>query len=143
MVERLNSLLKKNFDAEKGFREAADDIENKQLQNFLIDKARQRYSFRHELASEIRNYGASPENESTAGGDVSRSWMNLKAALSFNEEKAILHETAKGENEAKEEYNKIIREDELAPSTLNLLIGQRNEIEHTLEQVKELERDLA
>ena len=139
MAGKLNQLLKKNIDAEKGFREAADEVKNERLQSFLMDKVRQRYEFKHQLESEIRDFGESPEEDSTLGADMHRSWMNLKTAFTSNDEEAILEETAKGEKNAIEEYNKVIKDDNFPPSTLNMLIKQRNEIKKTLQEVKELE----
>ena len=65
--------------------------------------------------------------------------MDLKAAFSSDKEEDILEEVVRGEKVAVEDYNKIIKEDGFAPSTANLLIKQRNAIERTFKQVKDLE----
>lgn len=139
MSERLNELLEKNYDSEKGFKDAADDVKNAQLKDFFMMKAREHYDFGHELKSEIRTLGHSPDKGSSTKGDLQRSWMNLKAKLSSDGEEAVLEECVRGEKAAVENYNKVIQESDLPPSTENLLISQRNQIERTLNEVKNLE----
>lgn len=139
MAEKLNELLQRNMDAEKHFRQAAEDVRNERLKEFLMDRALQRYDFRQELRSEIRNFGEEIEDESTTKGDLRRTWSDLKAALSSNKEEAVLEEVVKGERGTVKEYNEAIKEYEFPPSTENLLIKQRNAIERTMRQATELE----
>lgn len=48
IISKLNELLEKNYDAEKGYKKAAEDIKNAQLQDFLQSHSQQRYDFGHE-----------------------------------------------------------------------------------------------
>ena len=139
MSKRLNDLLEKNYDSEKGFRNAADDVKDTRLKEFFKGKAQQRYEFGHELKSEIKNFGETPEKGTSVKGDAHRTWMDLKSKLSSDNEEAILEETIRGEKAAVEDYNKAIKEYEFPPSTANILMKQRNSIERTLNEVKELE----
>ncbi|MFD0977554.1 ferritin-like domain-containing protein [Salinimicrobium gaetbulicola] len=139
VTEKLNELLEKNYDAEKGFQNAADDVKNERLKAFFGDKARQRYDFGHELKAEISKFGGTPDKGTSVKGDVHRAWMDLKSALTSDKEEEVLEEAIRGEKAALEEYNEAINEKELPPSTANLLIKQRNAIERTLQEVKGLE----
>lgn len=137
--KKLNELLEKNYDAEKGFKNAAEDVKNERLKRFFKEKAQQRYDFGHELKSEIRNFGETPDKGTSFKGDAHRMWMDLKTALSSDNEEAVLEEAIRGEKAAVEDYNKVIGKSELPPSTANLLLKQRNAIERTLNEVKDLE----
>jgi uncharacterized protein (TIGR02284 family) len=139
MAEQLNELLEKNYDSEKGFKNAAEDVKNSRLKSYFEQKAQQRYDFGHELKSEIRNLGEDPDKGTSFKGDAHRAWMDLKTAFSSDNEEAVLEEAIRGEKVAVEDYNKIINNAELPPSTANLLIKQRNAIERTLNEVKGLE----
>ncbi len=139
MVEKFNELLEKNYDAEKGFKNAADDVKNERLKAFFKESAQQRYDFGHELKAEIKNLGGTPDKGSSTKADAHRVWMDLKAALSSDNEEAVLEEAVRGEKAAVEDYNKVIKGSEFPPSTANLLIKQRNAIERTLKNVKDLE----
>lgn len=139
VTEKLNDLLEKNYDAEKGFKEAAEDVKNERLKAFFREKAQQRYDFGHELKTEITNFGGTPDKGASVKGDIHRAWMDLKSALTSDKEEEVLEEAIRGEKAALEEYNEAINEKELPPSTANLLIKQRNAIERTLQEVKGLE----
>ncbi|WP_324719882.1 ferritin-like domain-containing protein [Salinimicrobium sp. HB62] len=139
LAAKLNELLEKNYDSEKGFQNAADDVKNPRLKEFFQAKAKERYDFGHELKTEIKNLGESPDKGTSVAGDAHRAWMDLKSAFSSDNEEAILEEAVRGEKTAVEDYNKIIEENGFAPSTANLLIKQRNAIERTFKQVKDLE----
>ena len=139
MADKLNELLQKNYDSEKGFRNAVDDVENPQLKTFFKEKAQERYDFGHELKSEIRNFGEAPEKGSSAKADAHRTWMDLKSDLSGNNEEAVLEEAIRGEKLAVKNYNEVINNIDFPPSTKNLLLKQRNAIQSTLENAKSLE----
>ena len=139
VTEKLNELLEKNYDAEKGFQNAADDVKNEKLKAFFSEKARQRYNFGHELKTEISKFGKTPDKGTSLKGDIHRSWMDLKSALTSDKEEEVLEEVIRGEKAALEEYNEAISNQDFPPSTVNLLLKQRNAIERTLQEVKELE----
>lgn len=140
VADKLNELLEKNYDSEKGFKNAADDVKNDRLKAFFKSKAQERYDFGHQLKSEISNFGASPKKGSSVKADAHRTWMDLKSALSGDREEAVLEEVARGEQLAVDDYNKVIKESDLPPSTENLLIRQRNAFKETLKEVKSLEK---
>ena len=139
LAEKLNELLEKNYDSEKGFKKAAEDVKNSRLKEFFETKAKERYDFGHELKTEIKTLGESPDKGTSVAGDMHRAWMDLKSAFSSESEEAILEEAIRGEKTAVEDYNKIIGEEGFPPSTLNLLIKQRNAIERSFKQVIDLE----
>lgn len=139
MAEKLNDLLEKNYDSEKGFKNAAEDVKNPKLKEFFEQRAKQRYDFGHELKREIKNFGEAPDKGTSFKGDAHRAWMDLKSAFSSDNEEAILEEAVRGEKAAVADYNDIINNSEFPPSTANLLIKQRNAIERTLNEVKGLE----
>lgn len=136
----LNELLEKNYDAEKGYKLAADKVKKKNLQAFFAERAQERYDFGHELKSEIRNFGENPDKGSSLAGDAHRSWMNLKASLSNDKDEVVLEEAIRGEKAAVEEYEKVLRNSEIPASTGNILMKQKNAIVAALNEVKTLEK---
>jgi len=137
---KLNELLEKNYDAEKGYKLAAEKVKRQDLQSFFSERAQERYDFGHELKSEIRNFGETPDKGSSVAGDMHRSWMNLKASLSSDKDESVLEEAIRGEKSAIEEYESIIKDEELPASTKNILMKQKNSIVSSLNEVKTLEK---
>ena len=132
IAEKLNSLLEKNYDAEAGYKKAAEDVKNPTLKTYFQSRAQDRYNFGHEIKEEIRSYGKEPEKGTSLTGDLHRAWMDLKSAFSSDKEEAILEEAIRGEKAAVKDYNEIINDREVPPSTSNLLIKQRNSVEEAL-----------
>ncbi|MDX1762251.1 MAG: PA2169 family four-helix-bundle protein [Christiangramia sp.] len=137
---KLNELLEKNYDAEKGYKLAAEKVKREDLKAFFSERAQERYDFGHELKSEIRNFGENPDKGSSLKGDAHRSWMNLKASLSNDKDEAVLEEAIRGEKSAIEEYENILKESEIPASTGNILMKQKNAIVASLNEVKTLEK---
>jgi len=135
MSNKLNELLERTYDAEKGFKQAAEKVDNETIKQFFLDSAKQRYNFGHELKAEIKAFGQSPEKGGSTKGTLHRSWIDFKSLFSTNNEEAMLEEVNRGEKEAIETYNDILHDKDfvLPPSTESLLMKQRNAIRETLE----------
>ncbi|TDN95293.1 uncharacterized protein (TIGR02284 family) [Salegentibacter sp. 24] len=137
--KKLNALLEKNYDAEKGFNYAAENAQDPQLKAFFSERAQERYDFGHELKTEIRNFGENPDKGSSLAGDAHRTWMNLKTSLSSDKDEAALEEAVRGEKVAAEEYEEVLNDPEIPPSTANLLLKQKNGIIAALNKLQSLE----
>ena len=61
MGKKLNELLEKNYDAEAGYKNAAEKVANPALKNYLLSRAQDRYDFGHELKEELRQMGQEPD----------------------------------------------------------------------------------
>ncbi|MCP9199553.1 PA2169 family four-helix-bundle protein [Gramella sp. GC03-9] len=136
---KLNELLEKNYDAEKGYKLAAEKVKREDLKRFFTQRAQERYDFGHELKSEIKNFGETPDKGSSLAADAHRSWMNLKASLSNDKDESVLEEAVRGEKKAVEEYEDVINESEIPVSTKQVLVKQKNGIVAALNEVKALE----
>jgi uncharacterized protein (TIGR02284 family) len=137
--EKLNSLLTKNYDAEAGYKLAKEKVDSTRLQNFFDEQQKERYNFGHELKEEIRSFGEEVDKGTSIKGDVHRTWMNIKSTFTSNNEEAILEEAVRGEKTAVEEYNSIINETTLPPSTKNVLTKHRDNILNSLTRVTAME----
>lgn len=135
MSNKLNELLERTYDAEKGFKQAADKVDNKTIKQFFLDSHNQRQNFGKELKAEIMSFGEKPEESGSTKGSIHRSWINFKSVFSSNNEEAMLEEVHRGEKEAIETYNDILHDKEfvLPPTTESLLMKHRNAIRNTLE----------
>lgn len=136
---RLNNILEKTYDAEKGYAKAAENAENINLKNFFQRKKQQRYDFGHELKSEIKQFGEEVDKGGSVTGTMHRAWMDTKAFFSADNEEAMLEESIRGERAAVEEYQEVLKDTTLPPSTATMLSQQMNKINTDLNQIKRLE----
>jgi hypothetical protein len=61
LVDNLQGLLEKNYDAEKGFKNALTNAKDTHLKNFLKTQAVQRHRFATELDKELRILNEKPK----------------------------------------------------------------------------------
>ena len=137
--KKLNSLLEKTYDAEKGFQKAADNVDNVALKNYFKQKAQERYDFGHELKSEIRSFNQDIDKGGSFAGSAHRAWMDVKALFSSDDEESMLEEAIRGEKSAVSEYDEVLNETSLPASTKSILSSQRSRIESGLNRIKTLE----
>ena len=139
ITNRLNDILTRNYDAEAGYKQAAEKVENKNLKDFFTNRAKERYDFGHQLKAEIAAYGENADKGTSFKGDAHRAWMDIKTALSGNNEEAVLEEAIRGEKAAIEDYNEILTDPNLPPTIENILKVQRDNVKTALNEVKALE----
>jgi uncharacterized protein (TIGR02284 family) len=133
---KLNELLIKNYDAEKGYLNAMDNVESSTLKIFFKRRASERSEFAKELRTEILRYGEIPEDSGSFKGVMYRNWMNLKTLFTSNDEEAILEEAIRGEEKNLEEYRDILKDRTMPPSIESILIKQKNAIQAAINTEK-------
>lgn len=140
--KKLNDLLEKNYDAEKGYTLAKDKIERPSLETFFRNMANQRNKFGRELKKEILEYGQLPNENGSIQGSLHRAWMNLTSAMSSNENERLLKEVERGEKASLEDYDAILNEEDLKlfPSTKAVLEQHRNVIANALQTADSYEK---
>ena len=133
---KLNELLEKNYDAEKGYLNAIEHVESDRLKMFFKRRASERSEFARDLRTEILRYGEEPKSSGSFKGTMHRNWMSLKALFTSNDKEAILEEAIRGEEASLEEYNEVLKDRTLPPSIDSLLIKQKNAIQAAINSEK-------
>lgn len=139
IADKLNALVQKNSDAEKGFEKAAEIATAKTLADWFRTRAIERRMFRDELRDEIHSFGYPCVKTSSLTGDLHRTWMDIKAALASDNDEAMLEEAMRGEKATLEEYNDVFADVTLPPTTETLLKQHRTKIEYGLEILRTLD----
>lgn len=129
VADKLNNLLEKNYDAEKGYKTAAKNSSSNVLTDFFERKSNERERFGQVLKNEIKSFGELPNEDGSLKGTAHRTWMNVKAFLTPENDEAMLAEALRGEQAAIDEYNDVITSEiNLPKSTNKILRNQRDEI---------------
>ncbi|WP_047547599.1 ferritin-like domain-containing protein [Psychroserpens sp. Hel_I_66] len=137
--KKLNDLLEKTYDAEKGYKKAAENVEHAALKSYFSQKAQERYNFGHELKSEIKSFNQDVDKGGSVAGTMHRAWMDVKSLFSADDEESMLEEAIRGEKAAVDEYQDVLSETSLPSSTKTILTSQKNTIENGLSNIKRLE----
>src|SRR4028118_1523933 len=92
-----NDLVEINKTAAKGYQEAAEGISSAELKSKLSQLSQQRAQFAAELTQHAQQFGIHPEQDNTVEGVVAdaaaavhRGWINLKSAITGQDDAAIL-----------------------------------------------------
>ncbi|TXD48206.1 ferritin-like domain-containing protein [Polaribacter sp. IC073] len=140
--EKLNALLEKTYDAEKGFTKAAEIVKNESLKKYFTQKATERNTFGQDLKKEISSFNQGIDKGGSLVGTVHRAWMDVKSLFSLDDVESMLEEAIRGEKASIEEYDDVLKEIDLPSSTKDVLAVQKNIIENGLYNIKSLEERL-
>jgi uncharacterized protein (TIGR02284 family) len=108
VITILNNLIETCKDGQNGFRTAAADVNNGDLQSLFRTYAEQRARFAAELQSEVRRLGGDPERGGSLAGTLHRGWMNVKSTVTGGDESAIIAEAERGEDSACKNYEEAL-----------------------------------
>ena len=106
----LNDLVETSKDGEKGFRTAAEDTKNAELQAVFLRRAQDCATGAADLQEQVVRLGGKPDEGGSLAGAVHRGWVNLKATVSGRTDLAILEECERAEDVAKARYRKALEE---------------------------------
>lgn len=144
VIKTLKQLIKLCSDGNKGYKEAADQIENDEIRTILYRLSQQRALFEAELKTEVRNLGGTVDDEGpddTEGtflGNLHRKWIDLKDKLSSKEYEAILEECKRGDKAAYEAYEEALKEN-LPEYIKEILTNQHHLIKGAYMQLEEFQ----
>lgn len=142
-IRALNELIEKNYDAEKGYKEAVTDVENHELKDYFTKSVEQRYEFGHELKAEIEKLGGTPEKGTSITGDVHRLWINLKSLVMGKDVEAVVNECERGEEATIADYEKVLKMDEIPMESKTVIDKHLQLIRSSLEHLEELKKRFA
>jgi uncharacterized protein (TIGR02284 family) len=111
IVERLTHLMELNNDAEAGFRKAAENVRNTQIESLFSGYAIQHAAFASQLHLEIERLGGKPAESGTIGGTLQRGWMDVKAGLTGNSASAMLTAVQTAEQSMESHYLDALKVD--------------------------------
>ncbi len=135
----LKNLVQTLKDGQEGFKKSSESVKNAQLKDLFMRFSLQRSRMVGELETELHALGEEdPQNEgSSVTGMVHRGWIDLKAALTSNDEHAVLAEAERGEDAAKSAYKDAL-ETELPAPIRDIVTRQAGEIQAAHDEVKRL-----
>lgn len=141
IVNDLNELLTKNYDAEKGYKKAAEKVEFDGLKTFMQSRAENRYDFGHELKGVIRGMGGEVDKGTSTAGDLHRVWIDFKDAVTSGD-KAIYEECIRGEENFIENYREMLKEKSLPESLRAKLSTQLTDAEKAVSDLESIKQNI-
>jgi uncharacterized protein (TIGR02284 family) len=110
VISTLNGLIETCKDGQDGFKEAAEGVKRSDLKSIFYEFSQQRSQFVGELQGLVRELGGDPEKSGSVAGALHRGWINIKSAVTGQDDAAILNECERGEDVAKKTYKEAVEE---------------------------------
>jgi uncharacterized protein (TIGR02284 family) len=110
-ITTLNNLIETCKDGQEGFQQAAQGVQDSSLKSLFYEFSQQRAQFVGELQGLVRELGGDPETSSSLAGALHRGWINIKSAVTGQDDAAILNECERGEDVAKNAYKEALAAD--------------------------------
>lgn len=131
VIAILNTLIETSRDGEEGFRSAADNAEDARLIDFFLRRSKEVAESVRELQYLVRSLGGEPSHSTSISGALHRRWLDLKTALTNNDNLAVLNETELGERMAVAAYQDALEihlPDNVKPVILRQCEGARRNL---------------
>jgi uncharacterized protein (TIGR02284 family) len=139
-IEVLNSLITINNDRIEGYETASKETEELDLKQMFAQFILTSQNCKQELVSEVMVLGGEEAEGTKVSGKFFRVWMDVKAALTGNDRKAILNSCEYGEAKATDTYDEALEYDleHLSAKQQTMLIAQKTLLKADHNQVKAL-----
>ena len=103
-ISTLNTLIATLIDSVTGYEDAASNSEAGRFAQLFRERAGERQRCVEDLRSEVRRLGGNPEDDGSFMGKTHQRFLDLKAALTGRDDKAIINEVERGEDYLKEKF---------------------------------------
>src|SRR5688500_15590557 len=112
-ISTLNTLITTLIDSVNGYEDAATNTENQRFQELFREHTGKRRQVVEDLRGEVRRMGGDPADDASFMGQTHQRWVDLKAAVTGRDDKAIVNEVERGEDYLKEKFEAALNSDEL------------------------------
>ena len=122
-IDTLNDLIETCKDGEDGFRQCAERAPASPNRAFFETGARRCGESAAELQALVRQLGGDPEKRGSVIAAVHRGWLNIKTALTSNDEKPVIDECERGEDVAMKSYQEAL--EKVLPDNVRAVVARQ------------------
>ena len=141
-IAHLNDLIEACKNGELGYAEAARLVEDTRLQTVFEGYAKERAGFAHALQAEVEKLGGKPAASGTLGAALHRGWMEVKAAATLGDGRAILSACETGEDSAWTQFEHV-SDSGISGESRALVDKQWQKIKEAIAHLQHLKKELA
>jgi uncharacterized protein (TIGR02284 family) len=140
VIRTLNTLVETCRDAERGFQAAANAMSDQALVRLFGVYAHQRAEFARELEAEIVRLGGAAPGHGSVAGALHRALINVRAAVSGHDERAVIAEAERGEDAAIATYDEALQIASLPADVRAVILRQAARVKETHDRLSDLKR---
>ena len=139
VISTLNNLIETCKDGQTGFQTAAEGVKNSELKTLFHTYSQQRAQFAGELQEEVRRLGGDPEKTGSVAAALHRGWIDIKSAVTGEDENAVISECERGEDSAVKNYQDAINAG-LPGDVRSIVERQYAQVKEAHDRIRALER---
>ncbi|HEV7905593.1 MAG TPA: PA2169 family four-helix-bundle protein [Pyrinomonadaceae bacterium] len=140
VISVLNNLIETCKDGQNGFQTAAGGVKRSDLKTLFGQYSQQRAQFAGELQNEVLRLGGDPAQAGSVAATLHRGWMNIKSAVTGEDENAILAEAERGEDTAVSSYKDALADENLPSDVRSIVERQYAQVKDAHDRIRNLER---
>ncbi len=140
VISTLNNLIETCKDGQEGFQTAADGVKNSELKTLFHTYSQQRAQFAGELQSEVGRLGGDPEKTGSLAASLHRGWIDIKSAVTGEDEGAVIAECERGEDSAVKNYNDALADQNLPGDIRSIVERQFAQVKEAHDRIRSLEK---
>lgn len=139
-IDVLNDLITINNDRIEGYETASQETDEVELKSLFSRFISTSQKCKQELVKEVKMLGGDEAEGTKVSGKFFRAWMDVKAALTGKDRKAILSSCEFGEDQALDTYKNAIENDfkDLTPQHQSMITAQKQLLKADHDHVKAL-----
>lgn len=141
-ISTLNGLIETTLDSVDGYTEAAKDAENARFVGLFNDRAGERRQVATALQQQVRALGGTPDDDGTVLAGAHRIFLNLKAAVTGRDDKAIVNEVERGEDHIKAKFEKALADTDLTPATKQVIQDGYTSVKQGHDQMRDIKHSM-
>ncbi len=141
-VGTLETLTTTLIDSVNGYRDAAQNAEGTKFQELFRRNADERSRIAEELRAEIRRLGGNAPDDGSFLGATHQRFLDLKAAVTGRDDKAIINEVERGEDYLKEKFEAALNATDVAPETRSIIERAYQSVRQGHNQISSLKHGL-
>lgn len=113
-IGTLNELIETTIDSITGYEDAAANSEAGRFAEMFRERAGERQRVVEELRAEVRRLGGDAEDSGTFLGKTHQRFLDLKAAVTGRDDRAIINEVERGEDYLKAKWEAALESGNLS-----------------------------
>jgi uncharacterized protein (TIGR02284 family) len=141
-IRTLNGLIATTIDSVDGYTEAAKDAENGTYAQMFTSRAGERRQVASSLQAEVSRLGGNPEDDGTALAGAHRVFLNLKSAVTGQDDQAIVNEVERGEDHIKAKFEDAMQDDGLTAETRSAIGAAWESVKAGHDEMRDLKHSL-
>ncbi len=141
-IRTLNGLIATTIDSVNGYEEAAKDADNSRFTAMFTQRAQERRRVSEGLKAQVTALGGTAEDDGTILAGAHRMFLNLKSAVTGQDDQAVVSEVERGEDHIKAKFEAALADNSLAAETRSAIQAAWGSVKSGHDEMRDLKHAL-